>query len=97
MMVVLITTNANMTLKEAMSTKGHIAANKVRLFVSLIFALVAATLVMYVSWQHNPQCEIHCKGVVHWGYWFTLGASVSIPTFLAAYGLIRALNYVKNT
>lgn len=71
MAAVLIIRNVSATLRKAMITKSHIVAGKVRLFLSAIFAAVASALIMYVSWQHNPQCEIHREGVVHWGYWFS--------------------------
>lgn len=80
-----------------MSTKSHIAANKHRLIVSALLGFIAGSLIMYVSWQHNPQCEIHCEGTVYWGYWLALGLSACVLVFLAVFGLVWAFNYVKNT
>ena len=46
---------------------------------ALIFPVVVSAcsgaLAMYVAWHHNPQCEIHCEGLIHWGYWLLIGAS----------------------
>jgi len=37
---------------------------------------------MFLAWQHNPQCEVHCEGVIHWGYWLEIGASWALPSLL---------------
>ena len=78
-----------------MSIKSCIAANRFRLIVSALFGLIAGSLIMYVSWQHNPQCEIHCEGTIYWGYWLVLGLSALTLVFLAIFGLIWVFNYVK--
>ena len=80
-----------------MSIKSYIAANKYRLIVSTLFGLIAGSLIMYVSWQHNSQCEIHCEGVVYWGYWFSLGAFAFLPVFLFIFVLSWVFGNVKNT
>ena len=35
--------------------------------------LLIAGISMFIAWNHNPQCEIHCDGVIHWGWWFLIG------------------------
>ena len=80
-----------------MSIKSYINVNKIQLIISTLLGLVAGSLIMYISWQHNSQCEIHCEGIVHWGYWFTLGLFAFAPIFIAALVLALAFNYVKNT
>lgn len=31
---------------------------------------------MYMAWQHDPQCAVHCAGSgISWGHWLGLGAS----------------------
>lgn len=96
-MVALITKNVSVILRKTMSIKSHIAANKYHLIVSALLGLIAGFLIMYVSWQHNPQCEIHCEGIIYWGYWLVLGLSAFTPVFLAVFGLAWVFNHVKNT
>ena len=93
----LITKNVSVTLRKIMNIKSHMLANKQRLVISTIFGVIAGTLIMYASWQHNSQCEIHCEGVVYWGYWFMLGAFVFVPVFVFVYGLVWIISYVQNT
>ncbi|TVT47116.1 MAG: hypothetical protein FHK82_18200 [Sedimenticola thiotaurini] len=80
-----------------MSIKSHIAANKYPLTLSVLFGLAAGALVMYLAWQHNPQCEIHCDGGVYWSFWFMLGLSAFTPVFLVVICLVWVIKYVKNT
>ncbi|WP_370680005.1 hypothetical protein [Comamonas sp. GB3 AK4-5] len=43
---------------------------------SLMVGWVCAGLLMWMAWQENAQCEIHCAELgVDWGYWLTLGAA----------------------
>ena len=43
--------------------------------ISLCVGLLLGGLVMWMAWQHNPQCEIHCaEQGIDWAYWLTLGA-----------------------
>ena len=43
--------------------------------ISLCAGFLLGGLVMWMAWQHNPQCEIHCaEQGIDWGYWLTLGA-----------------------
>jgi hypothetical protein len=48
------------------------------------FGMAAGLAVLYVTWQHNPQCEFHCDGVVHWGTWLPYGAVATVLGFVAA-------------
>lgn len=50
--------------------------------IALAAATVAAGVILYISWQHNPQCEIHCDGEVYWGYWLMLGLSAFVPVYI---------------
>ena len=44
-------------------------------FSSLLGVLLGGAL-MWMAWQHNAQCEIHCPELgVDWGYWLTLGGA----------------------
>ena len=40
---------------------------------------------MSIAWQHNPQCEFHCEGVVHWGNLITVGASWFMASFIGLF------------
>ena len=58
---------------------------------SLFGGLLTAIFIMFLAWNHNSQCEIHCEGVINWGYWLTLGVSGFVPVFLLSmliFGLI---------
>ena len=80
-----------------MSTKSHINVNNNQLIVSAILGFIAGSLIMYISWRHNSQCEIRCGVIVHSGYWFTLGFFAFVPIFIVALVLAWVFNYVKNT
>lgn len=36
---------------------------------------------MYAAWQHNPQCEYHCEGVIFWDSLLPVGVSWFLVTF----------------
>lgn len=97
MVEVLITKNVSATSSKAMNIKNYIAVNRVPLIVSVALAMAAGCVSMYISWQHNPQFEIHCEGTAYWGYWLSLGASPFVPVFLAVNGFAWVYSYVKNT
>jgi len=59
--------------------------------------LITAGVILYISWQHNPQCEIHCEGSVEWGYWILLGFSGFISVFLISLLLGFVIRRGKNT
>ena len=45
------------------------------LVISLSVAFLLGGLVMWMAWQHNSQCEIHCaEQGLDWAYWLTFGA-----------------------
>lgn len=48
----------------------------------LVFAILVGSLAMLIAWQHNPQCEIHCGGLVNWSYWLLIGVSWAVPTYV---------------
>lgn len=80
-----------------MNIKSRIAAIKYRLILSTLLGFISSSLIMYISWLHNSQCEIHCEGIVDWSYWFALGLSAFVPVFLAVLGVFGVIAYVKNT
>lgn len=51
-----------------------------------LLGIAVGAVMMYIAWDHNPQCEIQCvhEGV-HWGYWLLLGASWFILTFASTF------------
>lgn len=54
------------------------------LVISLSVAFLLGGLVMWMAWQHNSQCEIHCaEQGVDWAYWLTLGAGGWLIGFLS--------------
>lgn len=50
--------------------------------IALVIAALFAGLMMAQAWQHNSQCEIHCDGIIHWGYWLALGGTWFVLTFV---------------
>lgn len=57
------------------------------LVFSLSLSLCIGGTAMYLAWQHNPQCAIHCEGAIRWRYWLLLGASWAVPVFMVLVGL----------
>ena len=43
--------------------------------------LVGGT-VLYITWQHNPQCEFHCDGVINWSHWLLYGFAYWLVGFV---------------
>jgi hypothetical protein len=68
---------------------------KFSLVLSALVSVVVGGAAMYVAWEHNSQCEIHCEGVVHWGYWLFIGASWAIPIFLLGSGVILGVGEIR--
>lgn len=64
---------------------------------SLVAGTLVATILMWIAWHHNSQCEIHCDGVVDWVYLFAIGFSGFIPVFLALVIGFKVLVGAKNT
>ena len=51
-------------------------------FSSLLGVLLGSAL-MWMAWQHNAQCEIHCPELgVDWGYWLVLGGAGLVLGFV---------------
>lgn len=56
---------------------------KTCLIVSACIGLVLAAALMWIAWDHNPQCEIHCaEQDIDWGYWLALGGGGWLVGFL---------------
>ncbi len=56
-------------------------------FSSLLGVLLGGAL-MWMAWQHNAQCEIHCPELgVDWGYWLVLGGAGLVLGFAASMAL----------
>lgn len=59
------------------------------LIISACAGFVVAGLLMWMAWEHNPQCEIHCaEQGIDWGYWLALGAGGWLLGFLG--GMLTA-------
>jgi uncharacterized membrane protein len=75
---------------------------KKKLAFIAIVSIFTGAVSMCFSWQHNSQCEVHCEGVIYWGYWLGVGMSWFILTFLPLFLVVilgrwyRARNQ-KNT
>jgi hypothetical protein len=56
-------------MKEQQSVKTTFKCLVVVLGFVVAIGLVIAGFFLYSAWQHNPQCEFHCEGVIHWSTW----------------------------
>ncbi len=63
---------------------------KNNLIISTTIGAIVAFLMMYIAWEHIPQCEIHEKGVIDFDYLFTIGSSWFLLAFVVA-SIIMAL------
>lgn len=61
-------------LKERQSVKTTFKSLIVVLGFAAAIGLVVAGFFLYIAWQHNPQCEFHCDGVIHWSTWLPYGS-----------------------
>jgi len=72
---------------------------KKNLIISSIVGLSLALLMMYVAWEHNPQCEIVDDGVIHFKYWIEIGLSWFIVAFVILFVVIHIIytinHYIK--
>lgn len=63
--------------------------------VAALAGAVSAGAAMYVAWDHNPQCEIHCDGNVDWPYWLLIGGSWFVPVFVGVFLLLVCSVWAK--
>jgi len=40
----------------------------------LLFSLITSVMILYASWDHNPQGEFHEGDVIYWSEWLPLGS-----------------------
>jgi len=62
--------------------------NILLLLLSILVGVSFGVSAMWLAWEHNPQCSVHCAELgVSWGYWLSIGASwaaiTSAITFFA--------------
>ena len=72
---------------------------KKNIIISSTVGLSLALLMMYVAWEHNPQCEIVDDGVIDFKYWIEIGLSWFIVAFVIVFVVINFIytinNYIK--
>jgi hypothetical protein len=65
--------------------------------IAMFAAVVVATFMMYIAWEHNPQCRFHetqrdGTTLIEWGSWLLIGLGwflmVFVPIFLIAAGIM---------
>lgn len=64
---------------------------KTNIILATIIGLILAAINMYIAWQHNPQCEIHCEGEIDWFHWFLIGISWLLAGFIVT--LIATISF----
>ena len=70
---------------------------KLCLTISAFAGLVLAGLLMWMAWDHNPQCEIHCaEQGIDWGYWLALGVGGWLIGFLICMVPASSYGYSEN-
>jgi hypothetical protein len=65
--------------------------SKIILLVSTILLVLVGAFILYVSWQHNPQCEFHCDGTINWQNWLPYGLISGLCAFFSALVVGHAL------
>ena len=66
------------------------------LIISSTVGLILALLMMYVAWEHNPQCEIVDDGVINFKYWIEIGFSWFIVAFVIVFVVINIIYIINN-
>jgi len=69
---------------------------KNNIIISTVIGLIVSLLMMDVAWKHNPQCEIHCEGVINFSYWILIGISWFIMTFIVVFIFTILVRKIKN-
>lgn len=69
---------------------------KINLIVSTVIGIILAFLMMYIAWEHNPQCEFHCEGTIHFGSLIIIGVSWFIASFIVIFLSILIINKIFN-
>ncbi len=53
--------------------------------VSVGIGLVSGAMLMWIAWQENSQCEIHCAELgIDWSHWLVLGGAGLIFGFVGS-------------
>ena len=68
---------------------------KKNIIISSTVGLILALLMMYLAWEHNPQCEIVDDGVIHFKYWIEIGLSWFIVAFVIVFVVINIIHKIK--
>jgi len=58
------------------------------LIISSTVGLILALLMMYVAWEHNPQCAIVDNGIIDFKHWIEIGLSWFIVAFMIVFVVI---------
>ncbi len=78
----------------AVNVKSYMNTKKL-ILLSVLFGLFFGVAMMYIAWDHNSQCEVHCAGVIHWGYWLQIGGSWFVIGSLSLAVLVGALSWLS--
>lgn len=55
------------------------------LVISAGLAVVFGAIMLFITWQHNPQCEFHCEGTIYWSNWLPYGVLLGVYAFVASF------------
>lgn len=57
-------------------------STKTVLLLSFILSLIVGAFFLYITYDHNPQCEFHCDGVINWANWLPYGIIYALFSFI---------------
>ena len=81
-----------LTLNSSMAYK--VLFNKNIQFSLIEFSIIISGIFMYIAWNYNPQCEFHCKDLVNWQAWFTVGISWFIVSYVVELIVVLLIIFV---
>jgi hypothetical protein len=75
-----------------MASSSDSAIRKIN--VAVVFSFLVSSLMLYVAWRHNSQCEFHCSGSIQWSNMVVLFFSWFVPVFCVSYVALLAISFI---
>ncbi|GAC99970.1 hypothetical protein AALB_0051 [Agarivorans albus MKT 106] len=69
-----------------------VKSSKAIFLISTLISLLVCSGILYITWQHNPQCEFHCNNQINWLAWLPYGLISGALSFLLIVGLAFGAN-----
>ena len=61
---------------------------------STIVGTIVSFFMMYVAWEHNPQCEFHCEETIHFKSLIIVGLLWFVVGFISTLIISRIFNFI---